>query len=145
MEKPIILNTTHIKFNTSSNSNLKKKKNTPTILDQKHLTFQETLPTSNDLVFRYYYEPMSAVVHAAPPQTRRTFIPTGAYRRRVSVRDDGVGHYYTPEMIEDAYARMAYRSSPHLASSTRTSPPRVPSATLAQTVRKHPVTVRTPR
>lgn len=82
-----------------------------------------------------------------PSQIRRPPMPPAPqYRRRVSVQDDRIGHYY-PGELEDPYGRVAFKSTPHISAGPQpASPSRAPSATVTQTARRRPpVTVRTPR
>lgn len=119
--------------------------------DSVHFTTMEKIVLF--LVFScYYYEPLQSYTMAP----RRSFVsPVSApvatassYRRQLAPprhQEERTTHFYSTQAIDENYNTIAFRSSPQI-SQSRSVPARVvPSATLPQPARRHPITVRTPR
>ncbi|KAK9746865.1 hypothetical protein QE152_g5784 [Popillia japonica] len=88
----------------------------------------------------YYYE--SGTPQAAPASRRATL----AYRKRIPL--ERPARYYSPVESGELYDTMGFRSTHQMVPNIgRNLPPRVPSTSAVRqsSVRRHPITVRTPR
>ncbi|KAI4462144.1 hypothetical protein MML48_5g00001507 [Holotrichia oblita] len=88
----------------------------------------------------YYYE--TGTPQAAPASRRATL----AYRKRIPL--ERPARYYSPVESGELYDTMGFRSTHQMVPNvTRNLPPRVPSTSAVRqtSVRRHPITVRTPR